>query len=136
MAAGFLKFLRPVTGTQQAFGLVNTAFGYATGSSVTQLTDKSTGVTINAPAGVITCNNAQLNAAAEVSFVVTNNFVAAVDVPLVAIASVFTAGSYLLSVSAVAAGTFTITLSNVSAGNLSEAGVINFVILKGSSTAV
>ncbi len=32
------------------------AIGYTTGSSVTQATDKSTGVTINAAAGAITLN--------------------------------------------------------------------------------
>ncbi len=116
-------------------GPTGNGIGYATGAggTVTQITSKSTGVTLNTLSGVITMNNAALAAAAEATFTVTNSTVAATDVPVVAIASVGTSGSYLISVSAVAAGSFKITISNVSAGSLSEAVVINFAIMKGVS---
>ena len=111
-------------------------FGYNTGSStavptaVTQATSKSTGVTINAPCGTITMNNAALGAGAEVAFIVTNSSVSAYDVPVVAIKSgATTAGTYLLSIATVAAGSFTIAVSNASAGSLSEALVISFAIV-------
>lgn len=100
------------------------------GGTVTQLTNKATGVTINKARGQITTTNAALAAAAEVKFTVTNNTVAATDVPVVAIASGGTSGSYLICVSAVSAGSFDITLSNASAGSLSQALVINFAIIK------
>ena len=110
--------------------------GYNTGSStavptaVTQATSKSTGVTINAPCGTITMNNAALGAGAEVAFIVTNSSVSAYDVPVVAIKSgATTAGTYLLSIATVAAGSFTIAVSNASAGSLSEALVISFALL-------
>ena len=49
--------------------------GYTTGAgaAVTQLTSRSTGVTINANSGTITTNNAALLAETSVSFVVTNS---------------------------------------------------------------
>lgn len=110
--------------------------GYNTGSStavptaVTQATSKSTGVTINAPCGTITMNNAALAASAEVAFIVTNSMVSAFDVPVIAIKSgATTAGTYLLSIATVGAGSFTIAVSNASAGSLSEALVISFALL-------
>lgn len=110
--------------------------GYNTGSSstapssVTQITSKSTGVTINASVGQIVTINSALAAAAEVAFVVTNSAISAYDVPVVAIASgAATAGTYLLSVAAVAAGSFTIVITNASTGSLSEALTINFATI-------
>ena len=110
--------------------------GYNTGSSstapssVTQITSKSTGVTINASVGQIVTINSALAAGVEVAFVVTNSAISAYDVPVVAIASgAATAGTYLLSVAAVAAGSFTIVITNASTGSLSEALTINFATI-------
>ena len=108
--------------------------GPTTGGTVTQATNKGTGVTLNTESGQITMNDAALGAAAEATFEVTNDKVAAADIPFVAIASGGTAGSYILGVSAVAAGSFKITVTNVSAGSLSEAVVINFGLFKGSAS--
>lgn len=126
------------TGTSlAATGLITsssaiTGIGYATGagSSVTQATSKTTGVTLNTICGRITMNGAALAAAAEVSFVVTNSRVAATDVVIVNIQSVGTAGSYFVTVGAVSAGSFAITLGNASAGSLSQAVVLNFSVIK------
>jgi len=111
-------------------------FGYNTGSStavptaVTQATSKSTGVTVNAPCGTITMNNAALTAGSEVAFIVTNSMVSAYDVSVVAVKSGgATAGTYLLSIATVAAGSFTIAVANASAGSLSEAIVISFALV-------
>ena len=121
------------------YSLVNSVtgqMGYTTGSptisvsSVTQATSKSTGVTINAAAGQIVTSNAALAAAAEVAFVVTNSAVSAYDIPVIALASgAATAGTYLLSVAAVANGSFTVVISNASTGSLSEALTLNFGIV-------
>jgi hypothetical protein len=107
--------------------------GYATGAggTVTQATDKSTGVTLNKVTGQITTHNATLDAGAEVGFTVTNSAVAATDVVIVNIASGATADSYNVGIDAVASGSFRITLTNVSASNLGEAIVLNFAVLKG-----
>jgi len=112
--------------------ITTSAFGYGTGAGgvVTQLTSKATGVTINKLSGAITTHNAALAAAAEVKFTVTNNQVAATDVPVVAIKSGGTSGAYDVSVGAVAAGSFDIVLANQSTGSLSQAVVINFAIIK------
>lgn len=112
---------------------VTGSLGYATGAggTVTQLTSKSTGVTLNKVSGSITTHNAALAAGAEVKFTVTNSTVAATDVVILAIKSGGTSGAYLLTVGAVGSGTFDIVISNASAGSLSEAVVINFVVIKG-----
>jgi hypothetical protein len=101
-----------------------------TGGTVTQATNKATGVQIDRRAGSITMNNAALAAAAEVGFTVTNSEVAATDVVAVCIASGATAASYTVNVDAVAAGSFKITVGNVSAGSLGEAIVLNFAVIK------
>jgi hypothetical protein len=121
------------------YSLVNAVtgqMGYTTGSltisvpSVTQLTNKATGVTINAAVGQIVTNNAALAAGAEVAFVVTNSAVSVYDIPVLALASgAATAGTYLLSVAAVANGSFTVVISNASTGSLSEALTLNFGII-------
>lgn len=110
--------------------------GYAVGAGavVTQATNKATGVTINAPTGAITLNNAALAAGVEVTFAVTNSACAAADVPVACHASAGTAGAYTIECNTVAAGSFAITVSNLSAGSLSEAIVLNFVILKGAAS--
>ena len=54
--------------------------GPTTGGTVTQATNKTTGVTLNTESGQITMNNAALGAAGEASFTVTNDKIAATDV--------------------------------------------------------
>lgn len=106
--------------------------GYATGAggTVTQLTSKATGVTLNKACGQITLNNAALNAGVEVTFTVTNSAVASSDAVLVNHSSAGTSGAYMVQASAIANGSFAITVTNLSAGNLSEAIVLTFAILK------
>ena len=108
--------------------------GPTDGGTVTQATNKGTGVTLNTESGQITMNNAALADAAEVSFTVTNSKVAATDVVVACHGSAGTAGAYIVSANGIAAGSFKITVSNVSGGALSEAIVINYVALKGASS--
>ena len=108
--------------------------GPTTGGTVTQATNKSTGVTLNTESGQITMAGAALADGAEVTFTVTNDRVAATDVPHAVHGSAGTAGAYVVNVSAVAAGSFKVTVGNVSGGSLSQAIVINFVLLKGASS--
>ena len=115
--------------------LLATGYGTGAGGTVTQETSKSTTVEINKPCGVITMDNAALNAGIEVAFTVTNSVVAATDVVIANIASVGTAGEYLICVGAVAAGSFEITVANVTAAaNRTHAIVINFAVIKGVSS--
>ncbi len=116
-----------------------TAMGYVAGAgaAVTQITNRSTGVTINALTGMITGDATSLAAEATATFVVTNNQVAITDVPVIAVRSGPTSGATSFRVTAVAAGSFSIsaTNNNVASGTADTgAPVINFVILKGAAT--
>jgi hypothetical protein len=104
--------------------------GYAAGAqgTVTQLTSKSTGVTLNTSAGQITMNNAALATVTNVTFTLTNSLLSAKDVLILNVTN-GTSASYNVFVSSMAAGSATITLRNISAGSLSEAVVLNFVII-------
>jgi hypothetical protein len=106
-------------------------YGTGAGGTVTQATNKSTGVTLNKVSGQITMNAASLAAAAEVSFTFTNSTIAATDVVFTAISSGATAGAYNTHVDAIAAGSCRISITNFSAGPLAEAFVLNFVVIKG-----
>jgi len=99
-------------------------------STVTQITNRSTGVTLNATAGQITTDNTSLAAAAEATFTVTNSYVTAKTIPVIAAASGQTAGTSIPFVTAVAAGSFDITLSNHHASTADTgAMVINFALI-------
>lgn len=103
------------------------------GATVTQATNRSTGVTINAPAGQITMNAASLAAGAEATFTVTNSFCNVASVPVVALQAVGT-GLPQVYVSAVANGSFNITITNLDAATAdTTADVINFIVFNGSN---
>ena len=117
---------------------VSEQLGYATGAqgTVTQLTDKATGVTLNKSAGRITMNNAALAGGAVVSFILTNSLISTNDVVIVNVSSNTTgsaAGAYTTYVSYMSAGTCLISLRNLSATSYSEAVIINYAILHGAS---
>ena len=105
--------------------------GYATAAqgAVTQLTDKSTAVTLNKSAGQITMNAASLATVTTVSFTLNNSTISAKDTMVVCISSGATTGAYLVYVSNLTAGAATISLRNFTAGPLAEAVVINFAII-------
>jgi hypothetical protein len=123
-----------VNGTIKARGGIGYPTG--TGSTVTQITNRATGVTINALSGAITTINTSLAAEASAVFVVTNSKVEIGDVVCVSMRSGSVALNTDVIVSAVAAGSFSLTVvnGNVASGT-AETGaiVINFVVLKGVS---
>jgi hypothetical protein len=121
-AAGHIKSTAPTGG----------GVGYATGagSAATQQTNKATTVVLNAICGAITMNNAALNAGILVQFTLTNSNIAAADMVLVIHSSAGSAGSYDVQANTVAAGSCVISVRNVTAGNLSEAIVLTFAIIK------
>ena len=63
--------------------------GYSSAAqgTVTQATDKSTGVTLNKSAGRITMNNAALAGSTAVSFILTNSTISANDTMIVCVSS-------------------------------------------------
>jgi len=107
-------------------------YGTGAGGTVTQLTDKSTGVTLNTASGQITMNNATLNAGTAVSFTLTNSAIAATDLLVLNHVSGGTAGAYTLNPQC-GAGNAVITVRNVTAGNLGEAIVLGFAVVRGAT---
>ncbi len=113
----------------------NTPLGYGSGSggSVTQLTNKSTGVTLSTPSGRIIMASGNIAAGASVSFEVTCTHVSQYDLPLVCLASGGSAANYDFSIGYVNAGAYGIVVRNVSAGGLNEILNLNVNLLKGSN---
>ena len=102
--------------------------------AVTQATSITTGVTCNALSGEITTVSQTVAAAGEADFVVTNSQVSATDVVVACIKTHTSAGTFLVTVAAVAAGQFTLRLTNLHA---SAAGdnvlVISFFVIKATA---
>jgi hypothetical protein len=112
--------------------LTDEQLGYtaAAQGTVTQLTDKSTAVTLNTSAGRITMNNASLATATNATFTLNNSLISANDTVVLTISGgQATAGSYNVFANALSAGSVSITLRNISGGTLSEAIVINFALI-------
>lgn len=105
-----------------------TGSGYAlgAGSTVTQITSRTTGVTINAACGAITLVSAA-GTTTPASFTVTNSSVAATDVIILNQKS--GTDKQVLLVTAVAAGSFEIT-AYTTGGTTTEQPVINFAVIK------
>lgn len=117
------------------FSTGTAGIGYATGAggTVTQLTSRTTGVTLNKITGAITLFSSTTTAGTFSNFVVTNSTVAATDAVIVNFVSATTAASYSVIVSAVAAGNFTIQVHNIAAVAVAEAPVIRFAVIKAVS---
>lgn len=117
-----------VTGSTSILSAGAGGVGYSTGAggAVTQLTSRTTGVTLNKTAGAITLFTAAGSATAA-TFTVTNSTVAATDTIIVNQKS--GTNLYILAVTAVAAGSFNITFYTTG-GTASDAPVINFAVIK------
>jgi hypothetical protein len=112
--------------------LSDNQLGYtaAAQGSVTQLTSKSTAVTLNKSAGRITMNNASLATATNATFTLNNNLISANDTVILTISGgQTTPGSYNVFANSLGTGTVSITLRNISGGTLSEAIIINYAII-------
>ena len=105
--------------------------GYMTGAggTVTQMTNKTTGVTLNTVTGTITLNNASLAGDTTASFVLTDSAIAATDAVIVLHESAGTLGAYSFA-STAGAGSATIAVHNNTPGALGEAIVLRFVVIK------
>jgi hypothetical protein len=111
--------------TDEQIGYTPTAQG-----TVTQLTDKSTAVTLNKSAGRITMNGAALNTGTNATFTLNNNLISPNDTVILTISGgQATPGSYNVFANALSAGSVSITLRNISGGSLSEAVIINFALI-------
>lgn len=104
-------------------------YGTGAGGAVTQITNASTGVTLNKVCGQITTVALTTAGAAEETFTVTNSAVAATDVVVVS-TTYAGGGTPAVSVKGVAAGSFVVVITNLSASALDAVVVINFAVIK------
>lgn len=104
-------------------------YGAGAGGTVTQLTSRTTGVTINKPSGQITLFSAAGSTTAA-SFTVTNSYVGAQDT--ISISQASGTNLYVTSVTTVSAGSFVITFYTTG-GVSTDSPVFNFNVTKGSS---
>jgi len=119
-----------IVGAQYLLSDEQLGYTPAAQGSVTQLTSKSTAVTLNTSAGVITMNNASLATSTNATFTLNNSFISANDIVILTISGgQATAGSYNVFANSLSAGSVSITLRNISGGTLSEAIVINFALI-------
>jgi hypothetical protein len=116
----------------EALVTTTTGLGFYTGAggTITQATSKATAFALSKMCGQITTAADVLNAATIVSATWTNSLIAATDVVIINHKSGGTLGAYTINVACLA-GTATLSIRNNTAGNLSEALVLNFVVIKG-----
>jgi hypothetical protein len=101
-------------------------YGTGAGGAVTQLTSRTTGVTINKTCGAITLFSAAGSASWQ-TFTVTNSLVAATDTIVVNQKS--GTDLYMIAVTAVVAGSFNISFATTG-GTTTEQPVFNFSVVK------
>lgn len=120
-----------IVGADQIYSSGELGYTAAAQGTVTQATDKSTGVTLNKGAGQITMNNAALAGTTAVSFTLTNSYISANDILILNIGSGAVADpvAYSVYVSSMGAGSAVVTLRNLTATPRSEALVINFALI-------
>lgn len=113
----------------------NGGLGYGTGAggTVTQVTSKSTAVTLNKPTGQITMNNAALAAGASVIFGLNNSLLGAYDSLLVQSNFGTNSQGYVAQVTYSGTGLAYIRVTNITGGSLSEAVTLTFAIIKGAT---
>jgi len=128
----FLARYTTGAGDYEALVTTTTGLGFYTGAggTITQATSKATAFTLSKMCGQITTAADVLNAATIVSATWTNSLIAATDVVIINHKSGGTLGAYTINVACLA-GTATLSIRNNTAGNLSEALVLNFVVIKG-----
>ena len=114
----------------KTFAQINTSELNVTKSSVTQLTNITTAVTINSSAGVITTVSSTLASNSSATFTVNNSKVEADSIVLANVCDYDGTGNPVLHINDVAAGSFKIVLRNVS-DSAAFNGVlkINFAVL-------
>lgn len=107
-------------------------YGTGAGATVTQITSRNTGVTINKPTGAITLFTAAGDPVYN-SFVVTNSTVGLKDVVLVSVQTSGALNLYETVVANVQAGSFTIYFHSIS-GTAFDTPVFNFAVIKGATS--
>ena len=113
---------------------VGFAGGAGAGGTITQLTNKTTGVTLNKPTGQITMAAGSIGNDSRISFTLTNSTIAATDIVITNIASGATPDTYDVTVTAVSAGSCRIQVHNLTNAGINEQLVLNFAVIKGATS--
>jgi len=115
------------------FGVAAGTLDVQDGGSVTQATNRTTGVTLSTHSGQVTGDNASLAAVTIATHTVTNTKVSATDV--IVISKVSGDADTNAWVSAVASGSFNVSVRNNHASSAdTTAFVYNFVVIKGATS--
>jgi hypothetical protein len=114
------------TGAVTSSGTAGVGYATGAGGAVTQITSRTTGVTLDKISGAITMFSAA-GSITPASFTVTNTTVAATDVVILSQKS--GTDLYALLVTAVSAGSFKITFFTTG-GTTTETPVFNFAVIK------
>lgn len=120
-----------IVGADQIYSAGELGYTAAAQGTVTQLTDKSTAVTLNKAAGQITMNGAALAGNTAVQFTMNNSFISANDILVLNIGAgaVADPAAYTVYVSNLSSGAALITVRNLTATSRSEALVLNFALI-------
>lgn len=135
--SGTFSGITSITSTEM-LALERLGYGAGGGGTVTQLTSRTTGVTLNKPTGAITLFAAGLAGHSADEFTLTNSFIGANDIVLACIKSGCAAGTrkyYQVHVVEVSAGSCIIAVGNLNNSSIaSESPTIQFTVIKGAIT--
>jgi len=101
--------------------------------TITQLTDKTTAVTLSKSMGRITMASTALAGNTAVSFTMNNSTISSNDTIIVNISGGATTGAYTTYVTSMTAGSAILTLRNLTGTSYSEAVILNFSIIHGAT---
>lgn len=105
--------------------------GASTGGTVTQLTSRTTSVTLNKLCGQITLFAGSIAGLSSQEFSLSNSFIDATDVVLVSFASGLTSAQYDVTVTQTDVGSCKIAIHNVNnSATGTDTPVINFIVVK------
>ena len=123
------------SGNVLATGSGGLGYGTGSGGTVTQLTSKSTAVTLNKPCGHIIMNNSALAAGGIVHFLLNNSLISLNDTVVATFKDASADDIRLYRVEAISQGTgySWIKITNTHSLALAESPVITFAILKGAT---
>ena len=111
---------------------VGLGYGTGSGGTVTQLTSKSTAVTLNKPCGQIVMNNAALVAGASVTFQLVNSSISVYDTLVCNLLGISYLSSYSITCVGTGNGYAYFSLKNNTGSNISDAVQFGFSVVKGT----
>ena len=122
-----------VSGNVLVTGSGGLGYGTGSGGTVTQLTSKSTPVTLNKPTGKITMNNASLAAGAYATFTLYSTSISIHDNINIQLKSGLYNTGYRVGICAMSDGACSVYIKNDTAGALAEPVMLTYSVIKGAT---